>query len=259
MIGNLDLDLVVYTVGSIHDGRHWVYKGQKWTSKRELNVQLKADGVDPNSIPLSKSPSSEDLVSESVINYVDGIFEKVDCEVVGHLSGKANFRHEVATILPYKGNRTSDRPHHYDFIRQLLVEAYDARVSQGHEADDAIGLNHDPEKDVIITRDKDLDCIPGLHYNWEKDHCYYVDEVKANRNFFRQMLTGDRTDNILGLFGIGPNSSLCIRVSQMENPSDMKDLVFSEYERRFGTYAERFFLENAKLLWILQKRECPAL
>ena len=259
MIGNLDLDLVVYMLGSVHDNRHWMYKGMKWNSKKELNIQLKADGVDTNSIPLSVNPSSLKRVKESVVSYVDGIIEKVDCEVFGHLSGKSNFRHDIATILPYKGNRVSDKPYHYDNIRQFLVEYYNAEVSMGYEADDAIGLNHDPEEDVIITRDKDLNVIPGLHYDWEKDSCFYVTEAEANRNFFKQMLTGDTTDNIMGLFGIGPKNVLCKKVDDMEDASDMYQLVLEEYTRRFGNYGITFFKENAKLLWILQKRDCPVL
>ena len=257
MIANLDLDLVVYMLGSVHDGRHWVYKGQKYTSKRELNVRLKEDGLSTD-WPVLTQPSSVSKVKTSVIDYVDSIIGLVDCECIGHISGKANFRHDVATILPYKGNRQEEKPYHYDTIRQLLVDVYDTRVSQGHEADDAIGLNHNPETDVIVTKDKDLDCIPGLHYNWEKDECYYVQEVDANRHFFKQMLTGDTTDNILGLFGVGPKSEVVKKIYKMTEVGDMRDLVLHEYSRRFGDYGPKFYHENAKLLWILQQRECVA-
>jgi hypothetical protein len=259
MIGNLDLDLVVYAMGHVHDNRHWIYKGQTWDSKVSLNVQLKADGVGVHDIPMQVNPSPKHVVKKTLVDHVDTIIGNIGCDkVVGHLSGKSNFRYESATILPYKGNRTGvEKPYHYDNIRQMLVNIYDAQVSVDMEADDAIGLAHDPEEDMIITRDKDLDVIPGLHYNWKEDNCYWVTELDANRNFFKQMLTGDSTDNILGLFGVGPKSTAVKAIYRMTEVHEMVDLVSKEYKKRFGYYGDKFFEENSRLLWILQERSCP--
>jgi len=43
---HIDLDIAVYTIGSVSDNRHWLYKGQRYDSKSQLNKQLKKDGVD---------------------------------------------------------------------------------------------------------------------------------------------------------------------------------------------------------------------
>lgn len=60
------------------------------------------------------------------------------------------------------------------------------------------------EKTVICTKDKDLDMISGLHYNWTKDkEPYEVSEQQALKAFYSQLLTGDRVDNIQGIKGIG--------------------------------------------------------
>ena len=252
-----DLDIVVYVVGSACDGRHYMYKGQRWESKKELNKVLKEDGVDPMSIQVQKDPEPWSHVKKSLISYVENIFEatgSIDYE--GFLTGKSNFRYGVATILPYKGNRSGvEKPHHYDAIRQFLVDNYEAKVTVDMEADDAIGLAHNGKDTIITTTDKDLDVIPGDHYNWEKDKHYHVSELDADRNFYCQLLTGDPTDNILGLFGVGAKSQLVKNVRAMEDPREMHNYVAKQYEDRFGSYYYKFMEENARLLWILQNRK----
>ena len=54
----------------------------------------------------------------------------------------------------------------------------------------------------IATLDKDLDGVPGWHYVWKgkREGVFYVTETEADRFFYTQMLTGDATDNIPGLF-----------------------------------------------------------
>jgi hypothetical protein len=237
-----------------------MYKGSRWENKEVLNRQLKRDGVNSSACTEHKEPEPWENVRKSLVSFTDSIVDYLDCDdYVGHLSGVSNFRYAVATILPYKGNRTGvERPTHYDQIRQFLVEVYDAKLSSGMEADDAIGLAHDPEEDVIATVDKDLNCIPGLHWNWMSNSCFYISELEADRNFFKQMLIGDLgTDNILGLYGVGESSALVKHLWELDDVELMKGHVYTQYQKRFGNYAEKFFIETAKLLWILQKRECP--
>jgi hypothetical protein len=255
--GRIDLDIVVYVIGSACDGRHYMYKGQRWDSKKDLNKILKEDGVDPSSLEVKKDPESWEHTKKSLISYTEDIIEKSGTlDYRGFLTGHSNFRHEIATIQPYKGNRMSlEKPHHYDAIRQFLVDAYDAEISVNQEADDSIGLSHTCGETVIATLDKDLDVIPGDHFNWDRDEHYFVSELDADRNFYCQILTGDRTDNILGLYGVGEKSALVSRVKSMETPEEMHAYVYEQYEARFGSYAEQFMRENARLLWILQKRK----
>ena len=257
-LSNIDLDIAVYMIGSVCDNKHWVYKGQKYDSKVQLNKELKRDGVDDSCIVCKKEPEEWDKVRETAITFYENLIAYLDCDAQGHISGRGNFRYEIATIQPYKGNRDGvEKPFHYDALRQFYVDAYGAKFSVGMEADDAIGLAHDPEKDIIATTDKDLDCIPGIHFNWDKASCYYISEVDANRHFFKQVLIGDTTDNILGLFGVGKDSQLVKNIYKMSDVNDMRELVISEYRKRFGSHWELFYNETADLVWILQKRECP--
>ncbi len=177
---------------------------------------------------------------------------------------KSNFRFKIATILPYKGNRKTDKPFWYEQIRRYLVDVYSAVVVYGQEADDQLGIkqleyedawwNFKSDRSVICSVDKDLDLIPGLHYNELKPEkgVYEISEVDAQRNFFCQLLTGDSTDNIPGLYGVGGSSTLLRSVRELDQRTDMYLLVKEQYVKRFGSYWKLFMYENAQLLWILR-------
>ena len=65
---------------------------------------------------------------------------------------------------------------------------------------------------VICSIDKDLLQVPGLHYNWVHDRSerndtngkVSVSEDVGLRKLYQQVLTGDSTDAILGIRGVGP-------------------------------------------------------
>jgi DNA polymerase-1 len=64
----------------------------------------------------------------------------------------------------------------------------------------------DPEikqKVVICTIDKDLQTIPGHHYNFSKDLEFTVSEHQADLYHMSQTLTGDATDGYKGCPGMG--------------------------------------------------------
>jgi hypothetical protein len=84
------------------------------------------------------------------------------------------------------------------------------------EADDAMGIAQmkhytPPENEgdrgycnsTIVACDKDMDMICGNHYNPVKDIQYWIDDFQGHKNFYKQVLTGDSTDNITGLKGVG--------------------------------------------------------
>lgn len=169
---------------------------------------------------------------------------------VGYLTGKNNFRHDIAKTQPYKGNRKdAPRPVHLHSLREYLITAWDFRVANGQEADDAIGIHATLTRDnsIIVSIDKDLDMIPGHHYNPVKKDHYYVNDKEAIKNFYRQILTGDKVDNIEGLRGIGPKKADKI-LGDFDTDLAMYEAVLKAYDGD----AERV-LENGQLLWIRRK------
>ena len=202
------------------------------------------------------------------------------------ITGKGNFREEVATIAPYKGNRDeAHKPIHYKAIGEYLVNHWGADVVPDMEADDAMGImqwKHLPFEEpedryntVICTLDKDLNMIPGLHYNWKNEEFSFITEQEANVFFYRQLLTGDATDNIIGCGkreetvyksgkkkgqkymkrkGIGPKKAEQL-IPSHATEEEMYKTVKKEYEALFKDEWEEKLRENADLLWIRREED----
>ena len=125
------------------------------------------------------------------------------------LSGPGNYRERIATLFPYKGNRDPDhKPTHYQAIRNYLTGYYGAKVVHGREADDECSIAAQELLDLdipymVATIDKDLDQIPGMHYNYLKKVFYDQPDFDAATFFYKQCLTGDATDGIPGCYKIG--------------------------------------------------------
>lgn len=125
------------------------------------------------------------------------------------LTGKGNFRNDIATIRPYKGNRVHmEKPVHYGAIRRYLQNRWGAIVINDWEADDEVAMQshrhgYDPAEVMIVSQDKDLRTVPGLLYNYRRNTYELITKQQALVNFYRQILTGDLTDNIPGVYRVG--------------------------------------------------------
>lgn len=169
-----------------------------------------------------------------------------------YLTGKGNFRDEVATILPYKGNRDPNhKPVYYKDIREYMLDVYDGELIEGREADDALGEEQwkSGKTTCIVGIDKDLDMIPGFHFNSKSKQVYYVNLQEANLNFLRQMLEGDRTDNIPGIVGIGKAKKFK-HIPKGTSPEEACRTIARFYHKQFGDSAYASVREIATLLWI---------
>lgn len=167
------------------------------------------------------------------------------------LSGDDNFRYRIYPA--YKANRIGKpRPVHWEPIKQHLVLNWDAKVSYGCEADDRLGCEQEAEgRTVICSIDKDLKQIPGLHYNFVKQEIFVVTQERANYFFWTQMLVGDKSDNVVGVPGIGVIKAARI----LENSDNIPESVLSEYVHSFWETGIPQFKLNAKLLRIWKKPE----
>lgn len=165
---------------------------------------------------------------------IQGIVNELEAEGVVFLTGSTNFRNEYGCDKwPYKGQRKGGtKPRHLQAIRTYMIEQLDAVVSDNEEADDLLSINAFQNGWGIATLDKDLNGCRGWHYNWRKELMYYVTDEEADRFFYTQMLTGDSTDNIPGLFRmVGTKASAKIKapLEEMTDPVAMYDYVRSVY------------------------------
>lgn len=179
------------------------------------------------------------------------------------LTGGGNFREQLATIKPYKGNRDrSLRPYWYDTIREYLIDRWGAEVVEGMEADDAVAIVqwNAGDDSIICTIDKDLLNVPGHHYNYHTKEATYVTYEEATLNFYRQILTGDSTDNIPGCYRVGKARAEKLLPEYCDEYL-MWCTVVEEYTANMLQYPEHHAphtdpvecaTENARLVWMLR-------
>lgn len=176
----------------------------------------------------------------------DKILEVMSFEF--YLTGKTNFRNDIAVTRPYKGNRKSEKPVHLQALRDHLVEVWDAKMSEGNEADDEMAIRQTELGDdsIIISLDKDLDMVQGWHYNFVKNERYYITAEEGMKKFYTQILTGDKVDNIQGVHRCGPKKALKI-LQDCKTEQEMWDAVVEAHG------SEERALEDARLLWMQTK------
>ena len=115
-----------------------------------------------------------------------------------------NFRRKIYPA--YKANRDKyPVPKWLASCKSYLVNDWQAEVTNGIEADDALGIEQlgNNTDTIICSIDKDLLQIPGQHYNFVKKIFENVTITQGWYNFYLQLLIGDTADNIKGCPGIG--------------------------------------------------------
>lgn len=237
-------------------------------------------------------PASAEYVCNLVLGSIEEAVKATGAtSYVVALSGKGNFRNEVATLQPYKGNRdpNSSRPFHYDTVGDYILGNHPNVLVHGIEADDWLGIEQrkDPQNTCIASRDKDLKGVHGWHYrfacgaNQPAVPLHWMSEEESMHFFFYQMLIGDNTDNIPGCGkkewvkwgktkipcysgvtlevphwmqrrkGIGSKTALAI-LADTHTAQEMYDAIVPHYQKIYGDEWEAAMLENARLLYIGQ-------
>ena len=227
---------------------------------------------------------SFDYVIDKIDESIRFITENSGCDSYElFITGKDNFRYDIATVKPYKGNRSAKpKPFYLESTRKLL-ESYGAVVCDGMEADDmlAVRAREMEYKDCCIcSRDKDLRMVPCMQYSWEVGlqpewgpelvdtlgelHFRFSDKILKNGEksnaikkvwgtglkwFYAQLIIGDATDNISGLEGKGGGL-----VHQIIHPcaseEELFTAAFSAYTDKYGDTAAERLLEQGRLLWM---------
>lgn len=174
------------------------------------------------------------------------------------------FRHDL--FADYKAGRGS-KPIHHAACRRHLSQNHGAIWWDKMEADDVLGIMQcdnialhglDKSTTCIVTVDKDLDCIPGWHYDPIKDNLYQVSEEEADMNFMKQWLTGDTTDNIAGINGVGPAKADKI-IGDAVSIDEGMQAIFNAYAKDevklAGSTMKKFLASDAKDAITIEVRE----
>jgi hypothetical protein len=225
-----DGDPIPYTAGAGSEKRihhiNWVDANDKEhydileSDPREFVKKIKADGGEITDRELEIEPRPWSFCEVMVRSMVHGT-ERHCAKHLGTnsytheiiLSGKTNFRNDVATVTPYKGSRAGKlKPHWYTQIREMLVDSFGAEVIEGIEADDEVSIRMNEGRQwgdhcILSTIDKDLDQIIGKHWDNKKKVFYMVGAEEATFLLYSQILSGDPTDDIPGAMGLGPGKA----------------------------------------------------
>lgn len=177
--------------------------------------------IDSDIVAYRVAAASENETVEVALLRADELMRRIlhetdATEYKAYLSGSDNFRKQIYPA--YKANRDDKpRPKYLQAVREFLVTEWKASVCDGIEADDALGIEQSrahldlylcefrglvPRVPTIICSiDKDLLQIEGQHYNFVKQSAIFVDRMQGLRNFYTQLIMGDRSDNIPGFDG----------------------------------------------------------
>jgi len=136
-------------------------------------------------------------------------------------------------------------------------------------------------KTIIATKDKDLKNSAGLHFNWQYPDAgvVWISEEEAIYNFYKQLLTGDDTDNIVGCglkvggeyksgkkkgqwrvrrVGVGPAKAIEV-LADCNTEFEMYEAVLAQYVALYPDADNALKIavpqlkENAILLWMVRE------
>lgn len=144
---------------------------------------------------------------------IQGILDATGCkEYELHFTGGRGFCYDVNPT--YKSNRTGRIITGLRDLKYLFVERHsNAYMNTKWEADHIVVCKKrdNPSKYLLCAVDKDvLYSLPGHHFNYYSSTKYNiamkfidVDEERAFKHHYKQVLTGDAGDGVIGLKGIG--------------------------------------------------------
>ena len=211
---------------------------------------------------LPYSDASDDTIAEYITYAIADIMDCTEAsEATIWLSSPTNFRKEVDP--DYKAHR-GEKPILHKRVRHVMLEQFGAVVAEeDFEADDEIAQQAidmirkgQGEDYIICSIDKDLDTIPGWHYNWpifnREGRIYHVDVAQAMHTFWISVLTGDAADNIPGLDKVGPKRAEKYLVG-CRTSEEYSDAALTAYFDKMGPELsneeiEERFMTNITLL-----------
>lgn len=206
-----------------------------------------------------------------------------------YISGKGNFREDIALSDGYKATRSGRKPESYEEIREYMVSVWNAIKCDGLEADDAVSMklwedycnakgNKELSSSIVSSPDKDLNNTPGWHYNPRTRETKWITEEQATRHFYYQLLAGDRVDNIRGLpycpdiiredyglskaakkgCGEGSAKKIMSQIDKSEHPEitvwDCYDAWGLDHGLEAGEVYD-YMVEQGQLLWMVRERD----
>lgn len=239
----IDGDEIAYKVGFLTQDSYHILTRPNDTVNYHFKYKQDAIewvGDDQSEWEFSKLiyPRNKSLIKLQLQRIMQFILQRTDSDTYEvYLTGDNNFRIDLATIRPYKGNRDSSmKPYYMADIKSQMISDYAAVVLDDCEADDGIAIaqyNYANlgKKSILVTQDKDLRMVPGDYFDLPKNKLGTVTPSEGIRWFFKQVLMGDSTDNIEGIHRMGKvKASKIIDELNTDNELEMWLECVNQYE-----------------------------
>jgi 5'-3' exonuclease len=241
----IDGDVIVY--GALYNRWGSVYDGPEKQFTKEQDHKYLIDGI---------------LNLDTIIkNLKETLFAE---HVKIAIKGENNFRYQVWPDYK-KSRKQSSRPikAFVQVLTECIIQRYNAIPAHGMESDDLLAMWRNEsiaagKTPVIASVDKDMLCLPGLHYRLPKGTCYgeesrditrliKVTDWEADRFYYKQLLMGDPTDSIPGLPDIGPKRAEAI-ISDCKTKEDLQYMVCYAYKHLIGEKWKEALITTGKLI-----------
>lgn len=263
-IALVDLDGMIYACGAIAEKVYYVVDGVRFDYKKEANAYCEERELDKGDIDKDVDVQPASNAINALKMTVEACVRDSGCDV-GELylspEGNANFRFEI--YPEYKANRkNAHKPAHYKALRNFAVKHMGAVVCDNIEADDMLNIRANEltaagKEWCVVTVDKDLNQIPGMHYDWRKKKLFDVTAEEARYCLYYQVLVGDSVDNIGGCPQIGP-AKAAKALKHAEDDEEMLEVCKWLYLQAYGGDEKEAYKQlklNIRLIRMLQVRQ----
>lgn len=130
----------------------------------------------------------------------------------------------------YKANRKDkEKPVMYDIVLNEIYNNYNVQSLPNLEADDTCRIIYEdnktfPTRKLLVSIDKDFHSFPCELYDPLHDKQYVINQAEADYNLMKQIIMGDKADNIQGLDGYGEVKTVKFLDSEPHILDDVKEL-----------------------------------
>ena len=168
--------------------------------------------------------SDAKTVFEGEINRIKEIMPDHDIHLA--FGDSTNFRYGV--YRQYKSNRKKTRrAAGYKALKEWAAATWPSTKLANVEGDDVLGIQYEAG-DIIVTKDKDLKTIAGLHLGDEG--VVEITQQQADLSFYSQALTGDATDGYPGCPKVGPVAAAKVLAGR-STEQELWSAVLAAYEK----------------------------
>lgn len=208
-------------------------------------------------------------VIQDADNMILNLFNMTEAtHYIGAFTIGRSFRYEV--YPEYKANRKDKvKPKYFKALREYLIDKWGFIYHRSLEADDIVnicyhGYFHKAVMEdygiygypIRISTDKDVLNLDGFNFDAKNLKQIEINSNQAIIYFWGSMITGDNTDNIKGVEGMGIKAVEKLLVKNKENYISLKNNVLDCYINKYGEQKGiELFYSNYKCLKILENYE----